>query len=72
MLFKRTLHVLYLVGFTVFLVVLVTGLPYYSLPLSDRPHAEMHTTMKPGGALTGGTWVMDWTGIPRKVSLPGR
>jgi hypothetical protein len=43
------MHVLYAVGFVFVAAVLVTGLPYYVLPLSERPHADMHDQLKPGG-----------------------
>jgi len=47
--FNGILHLLYIVGFTSILVVALVAMPYYSLPLGDRPHAELHTQFKPGG-----------------------
>jgi hypothetical protein len=47
--FRGFLHLLYVIGFTFVVVAALVGAPYYSLPLGDRPHAEMHTQLKPGG-----------------------
>jgi hypothetical protein len=47
--FDAILKGLYAVGFIFILAVLVTGLPYYTLPLSERPHSSMHAQLKPAG-----------------------
>jgi hypothetical protein len=43
------LRVLYAAGFLFVVAVAVTGLPYYMLPLAERPHSAMHTQLKPAG-----------------------
>lgn len=47
--FQTFMRALYAAGFIFVAAVLVTGLPYYLLPLSERPHSDMHTQLKPGG-----------------------
>lgn len=52
------LTVLYVAGLLVFLMVLLTGLPYYLLPLSERPHSDLHATLRPAGAWGHGLGVI--------------
>jgi hypothetical protein len=59
--FRRVLHILYAIGFTAVAVIFVTGLPYYQLPLTERPHAELHTTFKPGGSWGHGVGIVGST-----------
>jgi hypothetical protein len=40
---------LYAIGLVFVVAMLVTGLPYYMLPLSERPHSAMHAQLKPAG-----------------------
>jgi hypothetical protein len=40
---------MYAAGFLFVIAVAVTGLPYYMLPLTERPHSLMHTQLKPAG-----------------------
>jgi hypothetical protein len=47
--FDTFLKALYAVGFVCVLGMLVTGLPYYLLPLGERPHSGMHDQLKPAG-----------------------
>ena len=47
--FDALMKVLYAVGLVFVLAMLVTGLPYYLLPLSERPHSAMHAQLKPAG-----------------------
>ncbi|HER33893.1 MAG TPA: hypothetical protein ENO19_00295 [Halothiobacillaceae bacterium] len=61
MTFRRVLHILYAIGFTAVAVIFVTGLPYYQLPLTERPHAELHTAFKPGGTWGHGVGIVGST-----------
>jgi hypothetical protein len=47
--FTAFLKTLYAAGFVFILAMLLTGLPYYLLPLSERPHSDMHVQLKPAG-----------------------
>ena len=47
--FDTVLKAFYAAGLCLVLAVLVTGLPYYLLPLAERPHTDMHTQLKPAG-----------------------
>ncbi len=47
--FTAFLKTLYAAAFVFVLAMLLTGLPYYLLPLSERPHSDMHLQLKPGG-----------------------
>lgn len=47
--FRTLLYVLYGVGFAFVLVAAFIGMPYYTTPVSDRPHTDMHEYLKPGG-----------------------
>jgi hypothetical protein len=47
--FDTVLKAFYAAGLCLVLAVLVTGLPYYLLPLVERPHSDMHTQLKPAG-----------------------
>lgn len=47
--FYAILRVAYVMAIVFVVFVLVTGLPYYLLPLSERPHSAMHLQLKPGG-----------------------
>ena len=48
--FHLILILLYLVGIATIVFVAWTGREYYTLPLIERPRAEMHALLKPGGA----------------------
>ncbi len=47
--FTIVLTLLYAVSLTLIGVAFVSGWVYYSAPLAERPHLEMHTLLKPGG-----------------------
>ncbi len=47
--FDTVLKAFYAAGLCLVLAVLFTGLPYYLLPLGERPHTDMHTQLKPAG-----------------------
>jgi len=47
--FDTVLKAFYAAGLCLVLAVLVTGLPYYLLPLAERPHTDMHAQLKPAG-----------------------
>lgn len=47
--FDTVLKGFYAAGFCLVLAVLANGLPYYLLPLSERPHSAMHAQLKPAG-----------------------
>jgi len=47
--FSTFMHVLYGVGLCFVFVAAFIGSPYYTTPLTQRPHAEMHAAFKPGG-----------------------
>ena len=53
-LFRIILIVLYAAALSAFIAVLAAGLQYYRLPLSSRPHSEMHASLKPGGTWSHG------------------
>ncbi len=53
-LFRTVLVVLHAAALSLFIVVLAAGLQYYKLPLSSRPHSEMHASLKPGGTWSHG------------------
>jgi len=40
---------MYVLGFAFVVMVALSGSPYYSLAPTDRPHHDMHSTLKPGG-----------------------
>lgn len=47
--FNTVLRFVYAVAIIFAVFVFITGLPYYVLPLSERPHSAMHDELKPGG-----------------------
>jgi hypothetical protein len=47
--FNTSLRLFYATAIVFLLFVFITGLPYYFLPLSERPHSGMHDQLKPGG-----------------------
>jgi hypothetical protein len=47
--FDTLMKASYAMGFVFVLTMLVTGLPYYLLPMSERPHSGMHAQLKPAG-----------------------
>ena len=47
--FHAVLGTLYVVGFALSLFVAWSGRDYYTLPLIERPRADMHSELKPGG-----------------------
>lgn len=57
-LFGSFLLVLYLAGFVALGYVAVLGWDYYHLPLAERPHAEQHTDLKPGGFVGHGLGIV--------------
>jgi hypothetical protein len=61
--FRRFLHSLYAIGFIAVAVVLVTGLPYYQLPVVERPHHALHEQFKPGGTWGHGVGIIGSTMI---------
>lgn len=50
-LFKFVLITLYVVTFLVFFYYLFAGLPYYMLPMTERPFSPLHDLFKPGGLI---------------------
>jgi hypothetical protein len=56
--FGRSIQLFYWMSFLFFLMVLAVGLPYYLLPVADRPHSDMHTALKPGGTWGHGLGVI--------------
>ncbi len=53
-LFSLSLSILYAISLTLIVVAFISGWIYYSSPLVERPHLEMHTTLKPGGLMGHG------------------
>jgi hypothetical protein len=49
MVFRAFMTLLYACGLLFVLAVLVYGLPYYLMPVVDRPHAPEHDLLKPAG-----------------------
>ena len=47
--FRAFMQTLYATGLLSVLAVLLTGMPYYLLQLSERPHSDMHAQLKPAG-----------------------
>ena len=47
--FDVSMRILYTAGIVFVVAVLVTALPYYTLPLTERPHSDMHAPLKPSG-----------------------
>jgi len=47
--FDTGLKLFYIMGIVFVVAMLVSALPYYTLPLSERPHSAMHAQMKPAG-----------------------
>jgi hypothetical protein len=56
--FDTFLKLLYVAGLIFVVMMLVTGLPYYVLPLSERPHSDMHEQLKPAGVWGHGLGVI--------------
>jgi hypothetical protein len=52
--FTPVLMILYAVSLTLIAVAFISGWVYYSAPLAERPHLEMHTMLKPGGLIGHG------------------
>lgn len=50
--------VLYFVGFVFIAMVTVYGFEYYRLPLEQRPHSLLHSTLKPGGVWGHGLGIL--------------
>lgn len=48
--FNRTLGAFYIIALSFCLLVLIAGGAYYMLPVSDRPHSDLHPFLKPGGS----------------------
>ena len=57
-LFHTLLKTLYALGIVFVAAVLLTGVPYYSMPLSERPHSDMHVVLKPAGSWGHGLGVV--------------
>lgn len=51
---RSALVVLMLVVLFFFLYFLYKGFPYYILPLTERPHSQLHDSYKPGGFIGHG------------------
>ncbi len=47
--FNTFMKMMYTMGIVFVLMVFATGLPYYLLPLSERPHSDLHAQLKPAG-----------------------
>ena len=56
--FDTIMKGLYAIGFVFVLAMLVTGLPYYMFPVSERPHSAMHAQLKPAGVWGHGLGVI--------------
>lgn len=63
MTFRTFLHWIYALGFVAVAAVLVTGFPYYQLPLVERPHHALHDQFKPGGSWGHGVGIIGSTMI---------
>lgn len=57
-LFNMTMRMAYIMALIFVMAVLLTGLSYYFLPLVERPHADMHAQLKPGGVWGHGLGVI--------------
>lgn len=57
-LFHTLLKTLHALGIVFVAAVLLTGLPYYNMPLSERPHSDMHDALKPAGSWGHGLGVV--------------
>lgn len=47
--FKSVLGLLYITSIGVIIYLTLVGMEYYLTPLIERPHADMHSLLKPGG-----------------------
>ena len=56
--FGGFLLLLYIAGFIFLGYVAVQGWDYYHLPLTERPHAELHADLKPGGFIGHGLGII--------------
>lgn len=57
-LFKSFLGLLYFVSVIVIIYLALVGMQYYLTPVIERPHADMHTLLKPGGEFGHGYGVI--------------
>lgn len=57
-LFGSFLLLLYVAGFILLGYVAVQGWDYYQLPLTERPHADQHSELKPGGLIGHGLGIV--------------
>ncbi len=56
--FHLLLGILYIFTFTAFVFFLVKGLPYYGLPMTERPFSPLHELYKPGGLIGHGLGIL--------------
>ncbi len=56
--FNILLTLLYIVSFTFFFYFLIKGLPYFQLPVADRPFSPLHNLYKPGGVVGHGLGIL--------------
>jgi hypothetical protein len=59
--FHGVLGFLYLAGFAALLYFGWQGRHYYTLPVQERPHAELHADYKPGGTIGHGVGILGST-----------
>jgi hypothetical protein len=52
------MHTLYTVAITFAVVMFLIGTPYYTKPVSERPHSNLHQLLKPGGSWGHGVGVI--------------
>jgi hypothetical protein len=48
--FNRMLGTLYVIALSFCILMLIAGGAYYMLPVTDRPHSDLHTYLKPSGS----------------------
>jgi len=56
--FTMTLAVMYAVGLAFLLYAAWQGMDYYLMPVIERPHAELHAMLKPGGSWGHGLGIL--------------
>ncbi|MFQ5511162.1 MAG: hypothetical protein ACE5EO_04870 [Candidatus Krumholzibacteriia bacterium] len=58
MAFTKLIHTLYTVAITFIVVMFLIGAPYYSTPITERPHASLHQLLKPSGSWGHGVGII--------------